>query len=87
MNDLKEIRVTESYLGFDQEDRGCQNDEPMYNCTTRHYLETLLKECECLPLNIRLFPKVCLFQNLSKDDLHLFYSRKIFALHQNNWIV
>ena len=58
LNALKEIRVTESYLGLDQDVRGCQNEEPLKNCTTRQYLKTMLGECGCLPFNFRLFHKV-----------------------------
>ena len=58
LNVLKEIRVTESFLGLDQDVRQCQHKEPLNNCTTRQYLDTFLGECGCLPLNIRLFHKV-----------------------------
>ena len=53
LNSLKEITVTESYLGLDQDVRKCQNDEPLNNCTTRQYLDTFLGKCGCLPFNIR----------------------------------
>ena len=56
---LKEIRVTESYLGLDKEKRGCQNLEPIDNCTTRQYQDTIIGECGCLPLNIRILTEVC----------------------------
>ena len=45
--------VTESYLGLDQEERGCQNEETLDNCTSRQYYDTILEKCGCLPLNIR----------------------------------
>ena len=57
-NVLKQIRVTESYLGLDQDVRGCQNDEPYDNCTTRHYLNTMLGECGCISFNTRRYKKV-----------------------------
>ena len=56
---LKEIRVTDSYLGLDQEDRGCQNDEPLQNCTTRQYHDTVLEECGCLPFYMKNSDEVC----------------------------
>ena len=34
-NALKEIRVTKSYLGLDEDVRGCQDEEPLNNCTTK----------------------------------------------------
>ena len=55
---LKEIKVTDSYLGLDQDVRGCQNEESLNNCKTKHYLKTLLEKCDCLPFNIRLSEKV-----------------------------
>ena len=58
LNDLKEIIVTDSYLGLDENVRGCQNGEPLNNCTTRLYMDTLLRDCGCLPFNIRLSDKV-----------------------------
>ena len=58
LNDLKEIIVTDSYLGMDENVRGCQNVEPLKNCTTRLYMNTLLRDCGCLPFNIRLVNKV-----------------------------
>ena len=55
---LKEIEVTTSYLGLDEDVRGCQNVEPFDNCTTRHYIDSLLDHCGCLPLHIRLSDEV-----------------------------
>ena len=53
LNVLKDIKVTESFLGLDKDVRGCQNDEPYDNCTTRHYLDTILNNCGCLPFMLR----------------------------------
>ena len=50
LNSLKEIQVTQSYLDLDEESRGCQNNEPYYNCTTRIHLVNMLQKCGCLPL-------------------------------------
>ena len=58
LNVLKEITVTNDFLGLDQDDRKCQNEEPLTNCTTRQYLDTLLGECGCFPVNIGLSQKV-----------------------------
>ena len=52
LNVLRETKVTESFLGLNMEARGCQNDEPVHNCTTRQYIENVLKACKCLPLEI-----------------------------------
>ena len=53
-----EMNVTDSFLGLDQDIRECQNEEPAENCTTRIYHETMLRECGCLPFNIRTSDKV-----------------------------
>ena len=58
LNVLQDIEVTESYLGLDQNIRRCQNAEPYDNCTTRHYIDALMKECKCLPFSIAQFSKV-----------------------------
>ena len=58
LNDVKEIKVTESYLGLSQDVRGCQNEETMEDCSTRYYRETILQQCGCLPYSIRSSKKV-----------------------------
>ena len=58
LNVLKQIKITDSYLGLDQNVRGCQNDISFTDCTTKQYIDSLLNQCGCLPLNIRLKDKV-----------------------------
>ena len=58
LNDLKEIKATDSYLGLDKDVRKCQNKEPLFNCTTRKYNEAVLSECKCLPPSLRISNKV-----------------------------
>ena len=53
LNVVKEERVTESFLGLDEEVRGCQNHESQEDCQTRFFIKTALEKCECLPFNIR----------------------------------
>ena len=52
LNAIKEIKVTDSYLGLDIEDRGCQNEEAVEECTTRQYIQNLRQKCGCLPFQI-----------------------------------
>ena len=52
LNAVKEIKVTESFLGLDQDVRVCQNEEELDRCTTRHYKETILAQCHCMPLKL-----------------------------------
>ena len=37
LDNLKEIKITDSYLGLDQDVRKCQNEESLFSCTTRQY--------------------------------------------------
>ena len=54
---LKEIQIKDSYLELDEDVRGCQNEEPFDNCTTRQYIDSLLKTCGCVPYSINLSRK------------------------------
>ena len=58
LNILKDVEVTDSFLGLDESVRQCQNNEPYDNCTTRHYIENVRKNCGCLPLAVNSFEKV-----------------------------
>ena len=60
LNELKVIEVTDSFLSMDQEHRKCQSNEPILNCTTKNYMEELIKQCGCLPFNTRSSDKVVL---------------------------
>ena len=55
---LKEIEVTDSYLGLDKNVRQCQTQETFHNCTTRKYIDKLRQICGCMPFKIRLDDKV-----------------------------
>ena len=52
LNVLTDIKVTESYLGLDQNIRNCQNEEPLDTCTTKRYLDTVQEQCGCLPIGL-----------------------------------
>ena len=54
--------VTNDFLGLNQDERKCQNEEPLTNCTTKQYLDTLRGECGCFPVNLGLLQKV-IFKN------------------------
>ena len=58
LHGLKEIEVSDSFLSLDKKVKECQNEEPHDNCTTRHYIDKLLKKCKCLPFDIRRTDKV-----------------------------
>ena len=80
LNALKEIEAKDSFLGLDQDVRKCQNDEPLFNCTTRKYIEAVVSKCKCLPSNLRLFNKVC--QN--DTQVQLFASNIAINMFRNH---
>ena len=55
MSAVKEIRVTEDYLGLEEETRKCQNQESFEECTTREYIEMVTKDCNCVPYGLNTF--------------------------------
>ena len=57
VSDVKEMKVTDEYLGLDEKVRKCQNDEPFENCTSRQYIENVKKQCGCVPYALRDFTK------------------------------
>ena len=44
LNALTSIEVTDSYLGLDENVKKCQKEEPLQNCTTRRYRDTLFRQ-------------------------------------------
>ena len=51
---MKEITVTDSFMGLNQEARKCQNIETFDECKTRIYVENMKQECGCLPFSLKL---------------------------------
>ena len=58
LNAIKEISVTESFLGLSQEAKGCQNTDTFNDCVTKNYIEKLRDKCGCLPLSSILSDQV-----------------------------
>ena len=54
LNNLKEISVTDSFMGLDRATRNCQEPVTYNKCKTWLHVENLRKECRCLPLSLRL---------------------------------
>ena len=65
---MKEIAVTDSFMGLEKDTRKCQNIETYDDCKTRLHVEHLRQECGCLPLSLRLSEKVK-FNNLIQISL------------------
>ena len=49
ISSVKDMIVTDDFLGLDESARKCQNREAFENCTTRQYLETVKRQCNCVP--------------------------------------
>ena len=58
LNVVKEVKVTESFLGLSSDVKGCNMEKTFENCTTKIYIETVKQNCGCLPFNIHLSDKV-----------------------------
>ena len=58
LNNIKEIKVTEDFLGLSVAKRKCQNEESYEECKTRNYIDALMKTCKCLPFVIGEADKV-----------------------------
>ena len=37
-----------------QDARKCQNEETLHNCTTSHYINSFIKQCNCLPFSLKV---------------------------------
>lgn len=55
---LTEIKAADSFLEIDQDVRDCQNVETFYGCTSRHYMDNIIRDCGCLPINLKSKEKV-----------------------------
>ena len=58
LNVVKEVKVTESFLGLDSGVMGCNMEKTYENCTTTTYIESVIQQCGCLPFSIYLSDKV-----------------------------
>ena len=49
---IKDIKVTEEFVGLGQEITRCQTKELRADCVTRRHGEEMLQTCSCVPLVI-----------------------------------
>ena len=52
MTAIKDIKVTEEFLGLGQTITKCQIEESRADCETRKYREIALATCQCAPLSV-----------------------------------
>ena len=65
LHSLKEITVTDSFLGLDKKITKCQSFETHHDCNTKVYMRNMMQKCGCLPLSHRLSDKVQTIQTIS----------------------
>ena len=81
---IKEITVTDSFLGLNRVTRNCQNLETFDDCKTRLHIETIREKWKCLPLSIHLSDMVNFQIKLCKRQKSLFEFCKQDALCTTN---
>ena len=55
---MKEISVTDSFMGLSQDTIKCQNLETFNDCETKIHVKNLKQECGCLPISLKLSERV-----------------------------
>ena len=55
LNVVKEMKVTDSYMGLPHDVKQCQNKELYLDCKTEEYLDALVNTCMCLPFGMKYF--------------------------------
>ena len=57
ITDIKEVKVTEEFLGLDTATRGCHRNSELKHCETNTYIEKAKRHCHCIPSYLRrIFP-------------------------------
>ena len=52
LNNVKEIEITEDFLGLDQSVIKCQTRESIDTCKEWLYIDSLMAKCGCLPFSL-----------------------------------
>ena len=79
---VKEIKVTDSFLGLDKDVINCQNRESLNECKTREYINTLNNQCGCLPSAIS--DKVIIYLYLFLLDNSARYNKEFTPILDTN---
>ena len=53
LTDVKEIDVTEAFLGLEDKTRLCQSKETLGDCRMKKYLKEGVNNCKCIPFGLR----------------------------------
>ena len=55
LNVVKDMKVTDSFMGLPISAKQCQNKEAYLDCKTNKYLHALVDTCNCLPFGLTYF--------------------------------
>ena len=55
LTDIKEIKVTEEFLGLDPTITDCESQQFRTDCRAAEYQERIATSCSCAPLNLKHF--------------------------------
>ena len=64
LSSVKEIDVTDSFIGLDDDIKLCQNEETVEDCSAKDLLKKGLDKCRCTPYRMRNYTKEVLCQKL-----------------------
>ena len=78
LNNIKDIKVTEDFLGLSERIRKCQIDETYDECKTRNLIVALMQSCKCLPFSMGDSDKVILFEK--NIEGHQCHAQKLISL-------
>ena len=71
---MKEIKVTESFLGLDNDIKQCQTKDSYLDCTSKHYMERVTQDCGCVPLSLMISKEVLVLFFVNLSDFFIFAS-------------
>ena len=55
LKNLKEIKVTSSFLGLEEDIRKCGGEQTKVDCNTEYLMKEIVETCKCVPLHIKDF--------------------------------
>ena len=55
LTDVKQIVVTNSFLGLDRDVKNCQNEEAFEHCSSQTFLQEVSSRCHCIPYSLKDF--------------------------------
>ena len=52
LSNVKEIKVSESFLNLESKVKKCQTQELLEECTSRQFMEKMIEGCNCTPFGL-----------------------------------